>query len=129
MSIFDHTGIPAGDFGKSAAFYDAALWPLGIRRAVAFEFPAGQVIGYGVERAEFWLNSGEALRDHIHLAFAAKSRAQVDAFYAAAIAAGGRDNGGPGIRPHYHSSYYAAFVLDPDGHNIEAVCHLPDTSA
>ena len=126
MSIFDHTGFAVGDFDTSAAFYDAALAPLGIKRAVEFEYPGGKVIGYGVERPEFWLNTGGALRDRIHLAFAASTRAQVDAFYKAAMAAGGRDNGGPGIREQYSPNYYAAFVLDPDGHNIEAVCHAAE---
>ena len=125
MSIFDHLGYSVGDFDVSAAFYDAALAPLGIKRTNAFDYPGGKVIGYGADRPEFWINSGEALRDHVHLAFAAKSRAEVDAFYHAALAAGGRDNGAPGIRAQYHPHYYGAFVLDPDGHNIEAVCHAP----
>ena len=91
-----------------------------------FEYPGGRVIGYGAEKPEFWINTGSALRDHVHLAFAARNRAQVDAFYQAATAAGGRDNGPPGIRADYHPNYYAAFVFDPDGHNIEAVCHAPE---
>ncbi|MEO5805280.1 VOC family protein [Devosia sp.] len=124
--MFDHFGFAVGDFDKSAAFYDAALTPLGIKRAMQFEFPGGQVIGYGAERPEFWVNSGEALRDHVHIAFAAKTRAEVDAFHKAAMAAGGRDNGKPGIRTEYHPAYYGAFVLDPDGHNVEAVCHAPE---
>ena len=126
MSIFDHMGYAVGDFDKSAAFYDAALAPLGIKQISAFDFPGGRVIGYGAEGPQFWINSGTALRDHVHLAFTAKSRADVDAFYAGAMAAGGRDNGKPGIRPEYHENYYGAFVLDPDGHNIEAVCHAPE---
>ena len=125
MSIFDHLGFAVGDFDKSAAFYDAALTPLGIKRAAEFEYPGGKIIGYGAERAEFWVNSGEAMKDHVHIAFAARSRAAVDAFHKAALAAGGRDNGGPGIREQYSPNYYAAFVLDPDGHNIEAVYHGP----
>ena len=125
MTIFDHLGYSVGDFDKSAAFYDAALAPLGIKRLFGYEFPGGQGIGYGAEQPQFWINSGTALRDHVHLAFAAKTRAEVDAFHAAAIAAGGRDNGAPGLRPQYHPDYYGAFVLDPDGHNIEAVCHVP----
>jgi predicted lactoylglutathione lyase len=96
-----------------------------MRQLSAFEFPGGRVIGYGAEKPIFWINSGAALRDHVHVAFAAASRADVDAFYKAAMAAGGRDNGPPGIREDYHPNYYAAFVLDPDGHNIEAVCHAP----
>lgn len=125
MSIFDHLGYPVGDLDKSVAFYDAALAPLGIKRISEFEYPGGKVIGYGADRPQFWINSGEALRDHVHLAFASTSRADVDAFHAAALAAGGRDNGAPGTRPEYHPDYYAAFVFDPDGHNIEAVCHVP----
>lgn len=125
MSIFDHMGYSVGDFDKSIAFYDAAFAPLGVKRVSEFEYPGGKVVGYGAERPEFWLNSGEALRDHVHIAFSASTHADVDAFFAAAMAAGGRDNGGPGIREEYHADYYAAFVLDPDGHNIEAVCHVP----
>lgn len=125
MSIFDHLGYSAGDLDKSAAFYDAALAPLGIGRRAEYEFPGVKVLGYGRDRPEFWLTSGEALRPHLHLAFAAGSRADVDAFYRAALAAGGRDNGPPGIRTEYHPDYYGAFVFDPDGHNVEAVCHAP----
>lgn len=125
MSIFDHVGYAVGDLDKSASFYDAALAPFGIKRLYEYEYPGGKVLGYGVDRPEFWVNSGDALRDHVHLAFAAKTRAEVDAFYAAALAAGGRDNGAPGIRAEYHPDYYAAFVFDPDGHNIEAVCNAP----
>ena len=125
MTIFDHLGYSAGDFDKSVAFYDAALAPLGIKRVSEFEYPGGKVIGYGADRPEFWINSGDALRDHVHVAFAARTRADVDAFYAAALAAGGRDNGAPGIRAEYHPDYYGAYVFDPDGHNIEAVCNAP----
>jgi catechol 2,3-dioxygenase-like lactoylglutathione lyase family enzyme len=125
MSGFDHVGYSVGDMDKSAAFYDAALAPVGIKRVSEFEFPGGKVIGYGEVKPIFWINSGPALRDHVHVAFAADTRARVDEFYRAAMAAGGRDNGGPGIREEYHENYYAAFVLDPDGHNIEAVCHAP----
>lgn len=126
MTIFDHVGYAVGDFDKSATFYDAALAPLGIKRASEFEYPGGKVIGYGADRPQFWVSSGDALRDHVHLAFAAPNRAAVDAFYAAAIASGGHDNGAPGLRPEYHDTYYAAFVFDPDGHNVEAVCHAPE---
>jgi catechol 2,3-dioxygenase-like lactoylglutathione lyase family enzyme len=84
------------------------------------------VLGMGVPpRPDFWVNEGEPQKPHVHVAFAAESRAMVDAFHAAALAAGGRDNGGPGPREQYHKDYYGAFVLDPDGHNIEACCHLP----
>jgi catechol 2,3-dioxygenase-like lactoylglutathione lyase family enzyme len=123
MSGLDHAGYSVGDLDRSAAFYDAALGALGMTRLSEFEFPGGAVIGYGSATPIFWINTGAALRDHVHLAFTANSRAEVDAFYKAAMSAGGRDNGGPGIREEYHPSYYAAFVYDPDGHNIEAVCH------
>ena len=123
MSGFDHMGYSVGDIEKSAAFYDAALAPVGLTRISKIEFPGGQVIGYGAEYPIFWINTGNALRDHVHVAFRAGTRAEVDAFYDAAVAAGGRDNGRPGIRSEYGPNYYAAFVLDPDGHNIEAVCH------
>jgi catechol 2,3-dioxygenase-like lactoylglutathione lyase family enzyme len=125
MTIFDHLGYSVGDFDKSTAFYDAALAPLGIKRLSEFDYPGGKVIGYGADRREFWVNSGDALRDHVHVAFAAKTRADVDAFYTAALVAGGRDNGAPGLRPEYHPDYYGAYVFDPDGHNIEAVCNAP----
>ena len=82
------------------------------------------VLGYGVApKADFWLAEGTPNQPHIHVAFRADNHAQVDEFYRAALAAGGRDNGAPGPRPHYHEKYYGAFVLDPDGHNIEVVCH------
>lgn len=125
MSIIDHVGYAVGDVEASATFYDAALAPLGITRMADIAHPGGRVLGYGAEDPQFWINSGDALRDRVHVAFAAATRARVDAFYRAAIAAGGRDNGEPGLRPQYHENYYAAFVLDPDGHNIEAVCHVP----
>jgi catechol 2,3-dioxygenase-like lactoylglutathione lyase family enzyme len=126
MSGFDHMGYSVGDFEKSSKFYDAALGAVGITRISEFEYPGGKAIGYGADQKPiFWINSGDPLRDHVHVAFAAGSRAEVDAFYKGAIAAGGRDNGGPGIREDYHPNYYAAFVFDPDGHNIEAVYHGP----
>jgi catechol 2,3-dioxygenase-like lactoylglutathione lyase family enzyme len=117
--IFDHLGIKVSDFDKSHAFYKAALAPLGIKTMM--QYPG--VCGMGVTMPEFWLSAGAPVSTHV--AFAAKDRATVDAFYAAAIAAGGKDNGGPGLRPNYHEHYYGAFVLDLDGNNIEAVCHLP----
>ncbi len=82
--------------------------------------------GYGDSRPWFWIAEQDATKGKLHIALSAKSRADVDAFHAAALAAGGRDNGAPGPRPHYHPNYYGAFVLDPDGHNIEAVCHAPE---
>jgi len=119
--MIDHTGLTVTDIKRSEAFYKAALAPLGYTVLMSFE----QVRGLGVApKPDFWMVEGKATPPW-HIAFRAASRAVVDAFYAAAIAAGGRDNGGPGIRAHYHPSYYGAFVLDPDGYNIEAVCHEP----
>jgi len=108
------------DLERSKAFYDRALEPLDIERLYA----EGQdFAGYGIgRRAFFWIGSRERVTTGVHVAFAAPDRATVDAFHAAALAAGGRDNGPPGLRPQYHVDYYGAFVLDPDGHNIEAVC-------
>ncbi|PWK75628.1 VOC family protein [Aminobacter sp. AP02] len=125
--MIDHTGISVADFDKAKAFYDKAFAPLGasLLMMVPGEYTGGvKVGGYGRERPVFWLHEAEAGPGR-HYAFTARSRAEVDAFHAAAIAAGGRDNGGPGPRPHYHPDYYAAFVYDPDGNNIEAVCHAP----
>jgi len=120
--MIDHTGVTVSDVAKSKAFYRAALAPLGY--AVLMEFE--EFAGFGVApKPDFWIGAGSPNVPPIHVAFRAETRAQVDAFYKAAIAAGGRDNGAPGPRPHYHANYYGAFVLDPDGHNIEAVCHAP----
>lgn len=124
MSIIDHIGIPVTDMDRARAFYVKALAPLGINELMAFDTENGTFAGYGILKPDFWLAKGAAV-DKIHVAFAADSRAKVDAFYEAALAAGGRDNGAPGPRPIYHENYYGAFVLDPDGHNIEAVCHSP----
>ena len=127
--MIDHVGITVGDFAKSRAFYVKALAPLGY--APLMEFSAAgtghvDVAGYGVApKPDFWISGGKPNVPPIHVAFRADNRALVNAFYAAALAAGGRDNGPPGLRPHYHPNYYGAFVLDPDGHNIEAVCHHP----
>jgi len=127
--MIDHIGVAVSDFGRSRAFYAQALGPLGY--APLMEFPAaanghGGVAGFGVApKPDFWIAGGAPNVPPLHVAFRAASRAIVDAFHAAAIAAGGRDNGPPGLRPHYHPNYYGAFVLDPDGHNIEAVCHDP----
>jgi catechol 2,3-dioxygenase-like lactoylglutathione lyase family enzyme len=127
--MLDHTGINVSDLARSRAFYLAALAPL--RYRIAKEH-AGQACGFGVPdgfgkspdpAGDFWIIKGMPQEPRIHLAFTAPSRAEVDAFYKAALAAGGRDNGAPGLRPQYHEGYYAAFVLDPDGYNVEAVCH------
>lgn len=127
--MIDHMGISVTDFDAAKAFYDKALAPLGasLVMTVPPEFTGGvKVGGFGRERPVFWLHEGEKQTPPVHVAFTAESRADVDAFYAAAIAAGGEDNGAPGLRPHYHENYYGAFVRDPDGHNIEAVCHKPE---
>jgi catechol 2,3-dioxygenase-like lactoylglutathione lyase family enzyme len=116
--MIDHTGIGVADVARAATFYDAALGALGMRRAA--EIDGG--VGYGVDYPEFWIDRFHPAGTRNHTAFAATSRAQVDAFHAAAIAAGGTDHGKPGIRTGgYPPGYYAAFVLDPEGNNIEAV--------
>jgi catechol 2,3-dioxygenase-like lactoylglutathione lyase family enzyme len=127
--VIDHTGLSVSDPQKSRRFYDSALATLGYRMLldVPKEFTGGlTVVGYGVPpKPDFWLAEGTPNEPRIHVAFRADNRKQVDDFHAAALAAGGKDNGPPGPRPHYHQDYYGAFVLDPDGHNIEAVCHTP----
>jgi catechol 2,3-dioxygenase-like lactoylglutathione lyase family enzyme len=126
--MIDHTGLSVTDFDAAKKFYDAALAPLGVKllMMVPPEYAGGvKAGGYGKTKPEFWLSEGQKQTPPIHIAFRAESRAEVDAFHEAAIAAGGKDNDAPGLRPHYHADYYGAFVLDPDGHNIEAVCHKP----
>jgi catechol 2,3-dioxygenase-like lactoylglutathione lyase family enzyme len=115
----DHVSLRVTDYGRAQAFYDQALAPLGVSRLFG---DGAHFAGYGDARPYFWIGQGAAA-GYAHVAFTAPDRASVDAFYAAAMAAGGRDNGKPGLRPEYHASYYGAFVLDPDGHNVEAVCH------
>jgi len=127
---FDHVGVSVSDIARSKAFYSAALAPLGVKVAMEIAPPPPSTyvgVGYGRSgKPDFWIGGGAGpATTPIHLAFAADTRAQVDAFYAAALAAGGRDNGPPGVRAIYHPNYYGAFVLDPDGHNVEAVCHTP----
>lgn len=119
--MLDHVTLKVVDFLRAQAFYDQALAPLRLRRMAG---DGVNFAGYGDRRAFFWIGLGQAAGG-AHVAFAAADRASVDAFYAAALAAGGRDNGGPGLRAHYGPNYYGAFVLDPDGHNIEAVCRKP----
>jgi catechol 2,3-dioxygenase-like lactoylglutathione lyase family enzyme len=120
--MIDHIGIQVTNLDTSAAFYTKALAPLGYELVMRVEQVAA---GFGVGgKPDFWIGVGKPT-DKIHIAIRAKGRAEVRAFHDAAIAAGGTDNGPPGIREHYHPSYYGAFVLDPDGHNIEAVCHDP----
>ena len=127
--MIDHAGIVVTDWQKAKTFYDAALAPLGVTllHVVPEEFTGGaKVGGYGRDKPDFWLHEGAEPGPGRHYAFTAASRAEIDAFHAAALAAGGRDNGAPGPRPHYHAHYYGAFVIDPDGNNIEAVCHKPE---
>ena len=120
--MIDHTSLAVSDMARSNAFYAAALAPLGYTLLKDL----GEAAGFGVKpKPDFWLGQGKPGETKNHVAFRAESRAQVDAFHRAGLAAGGRDNGAPGLRTHYHPNYYGAFVLDPDGHNIEAVCHAP----
>lgn len=128
--MIDHTGLLVSDFARSKAFYVAALAPLGygVLMELTKEMVGADVAGFGevaTGKPDFWVAQGEPNKPAIHIAFRAENRALVDAFYKAALAAGGQDNGPPGTRPHYHANYYGAFVRDPDGHNIEAVCHTP----
>jgi catechol 2,3-dioxygenase-like lactoylglutathione lyase family enzyme len=127
--MIDHTGFAVADLSRSKAFYLAALRPLGIElvmEVTAAQTGAGAHAGFGAaHKPFFWVGDHGSPCSGIHIAFAAESRAQVDEFYRAALEAGGKDNGEPGLRPHYHENYYGAFVLDPDGNNIEAVCHKP----
>ena len=124
--MFDHLGLPVSDLEQARRFYEQALQPLGIKVAKAYPDAVG--LAAGVDRRDeqqLWLTLADHAPTPLHLAFAASRRAQVDAFHRAALAAGARDNGAPGLRPQYHDDYYAAFVIGPDGHNLEAVCHLP----
>ena len=119
--VIDHFGINCADWERSKAFYDKVLGVLGFTRQMDFDV----AIGYGVEgKPDFWIQQAESVLP-MHFAFHCEQREPVDAFHRAAIGAGGKDNGKPGLRPEYHESYYGAFVLDPDGHNVEAVCHRP----
>ena len=126
--MIDHIGFPVLNYQRSKAFYAAALAPLGYAlimevRQDENDHPAA---GFGRDgKPDFWIGGEGGLGGILHVAITADDRAVVDAFYHAALAAGGADNGAPGLRPHYHPNYYAAFVRDPDGHNVEAVCHLP----
>lgn len=129
--MIDHAGLDISNPQASRHFYEQALAPLGysVLMEVPKEHTGGvMVLGMGVApKPDFWLHEGTPQTPRVHVAFRADNHAQVDAFYRAALAAGGKDNGPPGPRPHYHVHYYGAFVLDPDGHNIEAVCHDPPT--
>jgi len=120
--MLDHVTIGVRDIERSKKFYDRALLPLGITRLYG---EGERFAGYGIRpKAFFWIGMRETSQTGAHIAFSTNHRAIVDRFYEEAVAAGGRDNGPPGIRPNYHADYYGAFVLDPDGHNIEAVCHF-----
>ena len=133
--MLDHVNIRVADYDRSKKFYEAALAPLGYKLAMEVESGAGFGQGF---IPDFWVKQGNLVNSGaqkeiqevagcggpaVHLAFASDDRSSVDAFYHAALAAGGRDNGKPGLRPNYHPNYYGAFVLDPDGYNIEAICH------
>ena len=121
--MFDHVGFGVSDYEASKAFYLKALKPLGV--AVVMEGPYGVGMGRG-GKPSLWIHQAPRKpQQSIHLAFTATTRKQVEEFYRAALDAGAKDNGPPGLRPHYHSHYYAAFVIGPDGHNVEAVCHEP----
>jgi catechol 2,3-dioxygenase-like lactoylglutathione lyase family enzyme len=128
--MIDHIGLAVKDMDRAKAFYIGALKPLGIgviMQVTAEQTGADAHAGFGKDdKAFFWIGTGNKPRGGTHVAFTAQTRAEVDSFYRAALAAGGRDNGAPGPRPHYHEHYYGAFVLDPDGNNIEAVCHRPE---
>jgi len=119
--MLDHVTIGVSNIERAKTFYDQALLPLGIERLYA---EGDTFAGYGANRkAFFWIGLRNTSQTGVHIAFSTQDRKIVDQFYRAALAAGGRDNGPPGLRPHYHENYYGAFILDPDGHNIEAVCH------
>jgi len=128
--MIDHIGFSVSDYERAKAFYGRALAPLGyvlVKEVPAEKTEAGfAAAGFGADgKPDFWIAGEGKLERPVHVAIIAQRRADVDAFYRAALAAGGRDNGPPGLRPHYQPNYYAAFVLDPDGHNIEAVCQAP----
>ena len=121
--MIDHVTATVGDVESAKDFYSKALEPLGYK--LAMEFPSAAGFGSTEGIPDFWITTDDA-RGAAHIAFTAPNRAAVDAFYEAAVSAGGKDNGGPGIRAHYHENYYAAFVHDADGNNIEAVTHRPE---
>jgi catechol 2,3-dioxygenase-like lactoylglutathione lyase family enzyme len=132
MSLLDHITLNVSDYARSRAFYEKALAPLGVKPIMEF----GQACGFGREqKPDFWIGKGPtsfqkpehlAVLTPVHIALRARSREEVRAFHAAALAAGAIDFGPPGLRPEYHATYYGAFVLDPDGHNLEAVFHDPE---
>ena len=126
--MLDHVSFPVTDYAAAKAFYEKALAPLGVKMLmeIPLEHTGGRgVCGFGVEQPQFWIGEVEHKNTNVHVAFVALSHGEVEAFYAAAMAAGATDNGKPGPRPHYHEHYFGGFVLDLDGNNIEAVCHVP----
>ncbi|WP_291839964.1 VOC family protein [Brevundimonas sp.] len=125
--MLDHIGLDVADIAASRAFYEKALAPLGYAVAHEIAEDGTTVVMFGVDgEIDFVIADKDRPGEANHIAFRAATRGQVDAFHAAALAAGGRDNGAPGVRPHYGATYYAAFVLDPDGFNVEAVCHAAE---
>jgi catechol 2,3-dioxygenase-like lactoylglutathione lyase family enzyme len=128
--MIDHIGLAVSNMERAKAFYLDALKPLGIGiiMEVSAEETGGDAhAGFGKDnKAFFWIGAGNKPKGGTHMAFTARTRSDVDSFHQAALAAGGRDNGAPGLRPHYHPNHYAAFVLDPDGNNVEAVCRQPE---
>jgi len=128
--MIDHLGLSVSDYEAAKAFYGKALAPLDyslIMEVTEEQTGHTAAAGFGAGgKPDFWIDGKGAMNKPVHVAILAKDRATVDAFYKAAMAAGGRDNGAPGVRPHYHANYYGAFVINPDGHNIEAVCHMPE---
>lgn len=129
--MIDHVGFKVSDYARSRSFYEKLLSPLGysVLMEVTPEMTGTDQhhAGFGNEgKPSLWIGNGIPSGSGLHIALVATSRSQVDAFHRAGLSAGGSDNGAPGLRPHYHSNYYGAFILDPDGHNIEAVCHLPE---
>ena len=126
--MIDHIGFPVADYARSKAFYLKALAPFGYALVMEVQQDANDspAAGFGANgKPDFWIGGEGALNRSVHIAVVARDRPSVDAFYRAALAAGGKDNGAPGLRPRYHPNYYGAFVLDPDGHNVEAACHTP----
>ncbi len=126
--MIDHIGFPVSDYQRAKRFYERALAPLGYTLIMEVQQSENDTpaAGFGIDqKPDFWIGGEGGLNKRVHIAITAKTRAAVDAFYKAAMTSGGEDNGPPGLRPQYHPNYYGAFVLDPDGHNIEAVCHAP----
>jgi catechol 2,3-dioxygenase-like lactoylglutathione lyase family enzyme len=128
--MLDHIGFAVNEYDRSKRFYELALAPLSITLLMEVtpeQTGLGSHAGFGADgHPFFWIGNQGRPASGVHVAFTAQSRAAVDEFYRAAVRVGGRDNGAPGLRPHYHANYYGAFVLDPDGNNVEAVCHKPE---